>query len=1171
MNKQKTIKTASHAHKPRMLIKCSAFAIAIATASSVTAQDEQASTQAQQSIAYSDSRAREWQPNDEFEIRFRADTLVVEPVLNLGLIGSPRTAVRGEKVEFQSYSNYPAFISKVEVRVLQAGASPDAEPIAILAVNSDGHASWDAPQDGPDALSYSLRVYGKDGGFDETALEELTLVGKRLKPLIEPGEIEQEGRENFGEIDEASRRNIKLDGLMATVTGKALAGDRVKVSGQNVPVSPNGSWAAQYIVPRTKAGMSVAITRDGKTVKEISQSFAIPKDDWFIVGQGDLTLGTSFGNGPSRAVSGDPTDGRDYLLGRAAFYAKGVVGNDVRVTASLDTGEELLKDVFSNLDRKDPRQLLRRLDSDQFYPTFGDDSTLVEDAPTQGSFYLRVEKDDNQFVLGNFIADFRGAELAQLDRGLFGALVDLNSNATTDFGERKYQLTAFASDPGTVPGRDEFRGTGGSLYFLTRQDLTVGSERVRVEIRDRDTGIVLESRDLHPQQDYDFDALQGRVVLLRPLASIASTGNVVRAGSSDGHVPVLVIRYEYTPTALDLSGYTIGGRGTAWLGEKLRLGATAQRDTLEGADQTLLGADVLLRQTAGTYFKAEFAQTRGVGFGQSNSVDGGLTFTDIAAPGVTGQTAQAYRFEAAANFGELAGKSTDLGTISAYFEHFDGGFGSTSRLTAGDTERWGLKGEIPVGQSTKIAAAYNQLSTGLGENSTGTFDLNQSFGSGLSGSLGLRYEDRNQGVSFNSTQNGERLDAAVQLGYKHPLDNGKIYVFGQATLDRDASRSRNNRAGIGGNVEISERLSLETEVSGGDGGLGVDTQLNHRLGDGSEAYVGYALYADRTDTALEPQNLFTRSNRGTLTIGSRQRFSDALSVYGENRVGIGGRAPSLTRSFGLNFDPTDRLAISGSFENGRIDDVSTGLFERTAATFAVGYTAPGIRLGTGVEARFEDGANVDQTVWLVRNSANIAVNPDWRFIGRLNFAIADQDGPSLRAADFVEGVAGFAYRPVNNERLNALFRYTYFEDLGPVGQISDGGTVQNPKQTSQILSLDVNYDLSEKLTVGAKYGFRKGRVSLGRDSDVFVSSDAHLGVIRADYEVLRHWDVLVEGRVLTASLAEDRQFGALAAVYRHINENVKIGVGYSFADFSDDLTDQSFDSNGFFINLLGKF
>jgi hypothetical protein len=34
---------------------------------------------------------------------------------------------------------------------------------------------------------------------------------------------------------------------------------------------------------------------------------------------------------------------------------------------------------------------------------------------------------------------------------------------------------------------------------------------------------------------------------------------------------------------------------------------------------------------------------------------------------------------------------------------------------------------------------------------------------------------------------------------------------------------------------------------------------------------------------------------------------------------------------------------------------------------------------------------------------------------------------------------------------------------------------------------------------------------------------------------------------------------------------VKVGVGYSFSDFSSDLGDQSYSSRGYFLNLLGKF
>lgn len=1107
-------------------------------------------------------------PQDAFDIRFRADTLVVTPVLNVGLVESDRTAAAGESISFMGYSNYPAFIEKAEVRLFRATQSPDAEPITVLAADANGAALWTVPDNAPSAMFYIYRVYGRGGKFDETTPQELTIVEKAL---AQSKAAERVARPNFGSVDEAARRNIELSGLMATVTGKADPdSDVVRVSGQFVPVGEDGGFVSQQIVSRVDGKMVVTVDRNGKQVERAVQSFAAPKDDWFIVGQGDLTLGKSYGSGPAEAVSGDSLASGKYAIGRAAFYAKGVVGDDVRVTASVDTGETLVKDLFSNLDRKDPSQLLRRLNRDQYYPTYGDNSTLVEDAPTQGRFYLRVNKDDSQLVVGNFVTQVNGAELAQLDRGLFGALVDYNSNEVTSFGERKSQITAFASDPGTVPGREEFRGTGGSLYFLKRQDVSIGSERVRIEVRDRETGLVIESRDLHPQQDYDFDSFQGRLVLLKPLASTVPSSGVVREGSSTGNVPVLVVRYEYSPPVGSLDGYTVGGRGTGWLGDKVRFGITAQRDTVEEAAQTLIGADVMVRVTAGTYVKAEIAQTEGLGFGQSNSVDGGLSFTDIASPG-TSVKAKAYRAEGAVNFAELAGKSGQLGTASAFYERYDRGFSSAGRLTPVETERFGAAIAVPIGDSTKIAAKYEQLTSGAaGESRTGTFDLSQRFGA-VTGKVGLRYENRTPGLLYNSIQDGSRTDAAAELEYAPVGQNYSFHAFGQATLDRDAGRSRNNRAGIGAKAELTEKLSLAAEVSEGDGGLGADVQLNSRLGNGTEAYVGYALFADRTDTGLDSQNIFTRSNRGTLTVGARQRFSDSLSIYGENRTGFGGNSPSLTRSFGMKFEPTEKLSFTGSFENGKIDDATTGPFRRTAGSIGFGYSSDGVRLGSSVELRKEVGTGRDQTVWLLRNDLSYSVNPDWTGLARFNIAKADNESTSIRAAEFTEALVGLAYRPVNNEKLNALLRFNYFEDLGPAGQVTGSGQIESPKQISKIVSVDVNYDINEWLTIGGKYGYRGGKVSLGRNSDDFVSSDAHLAVIRADFHVNKAWDVLAEGRALWVTAADDKRLGGLGAIYRHLGNNVKVGVGYSLSDFSDDLTDQSYTSHGPFINILGKF
>ena len=79
-----------------------------------------------------------------------------------------------------------------------------------------------------------------------------------------------------------------------------------------------------------------------------------------------------------------------------------------------------------------------------------------------------------------------------------------------------------------MPSREEFRGTGGSLYFLRVQDVLEGSERIRIEVRDKASGLVTGVTHLRPTVDYDIDYLQGRVLLSDPLDATTSDGLLVR-------------------------------------------------------------------------------------------------------------------------------------------------------------------------------------------------------------------------------------------------------------------------------------------------------------------------------------------------------------------------------------------------------------------------------------------------------------------------------------------------------------------------------------------------------------------------------------------------------------------------------------------------------------------
>ena len=1114
------------------------------------------------------------------DIQVKFDGLDVTPRLNIGVEHGDAYIARGQEATLHTYSNYWAFIQNAEVRLFTPGQSVEDRPIAVLPV-IDGKARFVAGYTLPDEIVYQLRVYDGSGKFDETEPKSVRITDR---PHMDP-DNKHDPRASlaiYGK-DNTRSRNIAVKGGSVTVSGEHVpAGHFPNVMGLAVPIDGNGKFVTQEILPYGDHAVTVSVLNGAQQGVNFQRDIHIKDTDFFYVAIGDITLGQRQAVGPVDLTDVNDEDFDDVIInGRGAFYLKGKVKGDYLITAAMDTGEEQIKDIFSNLDEKDPRQLLRRLDADRYYPVYGDHSTIREDAPTQGKFYVRVEKDDSHIMWGNFATDISGTEFARLDRGLYGGIIDYNSEATNKFGDRVTELTAFAADPGTVPEVDEFRGTGGSVYFLRRQDVSIGSERVRVEIRDKVTGLTLESRVLIPYQDYDFDYIQGRILLTEPLQSTSSDNELVRTGGLSGHEVYLVIRYEHTPGLTAIDGYDIGGRATQWIGDHIRLGATAQRETTASADQELFGADVLLKASENTYVKAEYAQSEGPAFGQSDSTDGGFLFDDIASPGASGMISEAYRLETQLDLADLRAMYNQIDAkFKAIIEHQDEGFAGVGRIGDGEVDRIVLEAEAGIGDKIDISARYDDVeSSRRGDHKAIYGDLRASLVDELSVGLGIRHDERDNSVLSTlpgapiAQIQGKRTDASVQIEFE-PGNDINLRGFAQATLDRDGTRARNNRAGVGADIQLNSRMALRGEISEGDGGLGVNTQLSYKRSEDSEVYFGYALDTDHPEQAFSGNGVNLAQN-GVLTAGGRTKLNDALSIYGEERAGLGKDRRSLTHAYGVKFQPDDKWVFSASIENGVIEDEINGDFDRTAVAVSASRATDSLRIATNLEARLEDGELNGQTrdrrTYLVRNSVAYDAHENVQLLGKLNFAISESDQDSFLDSDFVEGVVGAAYRPVNNDRFNGLLKYTYFEDLSPAQQLSNLGQQNLARQRSHVFSVDGTYKLNKALSLGAKYGMRRGEVALDRASDQFVSSDAHLGIVRADLHVVKKWDVLLEGRMKKSDLADNVTYGALGGIYRHVGDNVKLGVGYSFSEYSDDLTDFSNDGQGFFLNAVGKF
>ena len=193
-------------------------------------------------------------------------------------------------------------------------------------------------------------------------------------------------------------------------------------------------------------------------------------------------------------------------------------------------------------------------------------------------------------------------------------------------------------------------------------------------------------------------------------------------------------------------------------------------------------------------------------------------------------------------------------------------------------------------------------------------------------------------------------------------------------------------------------------------------------------------------------------------------------------------------------------------------------------------------------------------------------------MAKFNHSFSDSSLGNFFDGDFSEAVLGYAYRPVKHDRLNALLKFTYFYNFPTAGQISSSGASPSEFiQKSYIAALDLSYDVLANLSVGGKYAYRLGEVSLDRNDLEFFDNSAHLVVLRADLRFLENWEALVEGRALILPDLDEHKIGALLGLHRYFGKHFKAGVGYNFTDFSDDLTDLSYDHHGWFFNMTGAF
>jgi hypothetical protein len=1088
-------------------------------------------------------------------------------------------------VKFYVHSNYSAFIAKAEV-VVFAGSDTDlVRPLARVPLDIAAvvDAEWDgqlpadfAVRDG-DHLQYIVRATDGDGSVDETFPQRLQLVRpeeaerglQRTAAGVEKARGIRLGTEEARDLalvqgafggNALRQQNIAIHGSRIRIHGRNLPeGYSLTINGQPHPVDLERKMVAEYLVPIGGHRFDLVLADPDQRELRHSLEIDVTGRYMFAVAIADLTAAHGDTSGSVEPLAADDRFDDGFLLeGRLAFYLKGKIKGKYLVTAHADTQEREVSDLFSGFLDADPQDIFRRLDPDAYYPVYGDDSTTYRDVDTQGRLYVRVDWDRNQALWGNFATGITGTEYGQYVRSLYGAAIDWRSRRSTAYGEAGTQVRAFASEAQTVAGQSEFIGTGGSLYYLRHTDVLPGSELLTLEVRDTTTGRVEGRVVLQRGVDYEIDEFQGRVLLTRPLAQISRelVPTLTRDTPLDGWLQVLLVNYEYVPSgSFDADEVAAGFRGRHWFGDHIGLGATWVDDNRAGDDYSLRGADLTLQAGRGTFVRLEHSETEATSAPLFFSDNGGLSFTELNS-GLGARSGQAQAVEARANLRELGWTELDW-SAGAWWRQVDAGF-SVSRFDQGaDIEEHGFEARGQLNADFGLYARASRAERGAESLSQAQVTAEWLLSEDRSVSGELRQVDE-QRLAGDATG----VLAAVQ--YKQRVGSSlDLYGIAQFTVDDDSGAYEDNDAfTAGAKYQFGELSTVGAELTTGDRGDAVRVDGEYRLSPEHSFYGGYTYATNQT--AYDP--LFNPAANTGWTLGQRWRMSSGVNLFNESQFLKAPDQSGLAHTFGMDFFLGQGWNLGFTLQDAELD-TSSGVVDRQAVSVSGGRTSVATQWQSKLEWREDSGAE-QREQWVSSNRLLHKVSESFRVAARLNWSETDDDLQPDAGAKFVESNVGFAWRPWNSTRYALLGKYTWLYDVSSLPQLGDNVAFYD--QRSQVLSFEGVFSPENEWEFAGKLMRREGEVRMGRLSGSWVDSAATFAAGQVRYDIGARWHALAEYRWLGVNDGGDRQ-GFLVGVDRDIGKHFRVGVGWNFTDFSDDLTNFDYDHRGFFMNFVGSY
>ncbi len=1012
-------------------------------------------------------------------------------------------------------------------------------------------------------------------------------------------------------------QGIALQSDRLSVFGTTHPDNRVFVNGVEVHVI-DGAFSTVVSLPSGPSTLTVETRDEAGNRGLIEWPVEVADVRYFLMAIGDTAVGSRDADIAGRHDHNSiETDSGAVLYGQARVYFKGWMSgervldgfwDELEATAFVDTGR-----------RREYEGFFREtIQPDRYYPVFGDSSEQVDDVNSRGKVYVLLTADDSTATFGNFQTDMEGVELFRYDRNLYGGQVSFDDIIADDY---RTELRVHAADEDEQVQRtfDYLRGTGGSIYYLSRRQVVEGSERVTLVVRDRVSGVELARVPQSRNADYTIRYGEGRIIMKSPVPSVVDAAFMLGGYSTtrstlQGHPVFVEVAYDYEgDTGVGDLSYGVYGRETLFDVVSVGGGYVEESRAL-GSDYTLWSVEAGVGATETTRVDVEYARSESDDLEYALSDDGGLTWGRFRLDDTDDEEGDALfvrgRFELA---DVIEAERDRIWNVEAYYDRRDRGFFSNGNVLDQGEEKFGVLSRWAVSEHHALSVRHDTVFSEVDDLLTEE-DLDDTIEQErrvTTAQYDYTWDPAQLTLSWQRTYTDDQRDPdgydndilGAALGYQiaRPLRLGveqEIVARGEdPRLIRGTGDSATTRPEDRFITGVSANLSLGSDIE-------IAAAERFRYSGENSTIVGLrAAVSDDSDVYVQQRLTSFRDNHGTANttvVGGEQRFGDDETgrSYGEYQVdsGVSGERSRAVLGFGKTFAVIAGLSFDLGYEHSQtlVDDSNDSENSRDTVSFGWNFLRLARVKASGLlELRFDHGSvhtpstsaclrddvsgNPDycqdaissvgdrrQIAWLT--SIEWKATRDMTIMTGLDLIVTENQTLNVLEARDVEAHLGAAWRPVDVNWLNVLSRYTYLDEMAPYGLELDG----QMRERSHVLSLSPIVELPWNLQLVEKVAWRG--LTVANEGMNEAHNDLVLWINRINYHLTRTWDVSAEYRFLHQSLTGDWRHGTLLEINYILQDHVRLGVGYNFTRFAEDeLGDFDRDASGVFFRVTAQY